>query len=83
MNKNEIHGKIFTGKVVSAKTAKTIIVAVSSTYTHPLYKKAIRTTRRFSVHNESLAVAVGDTVRIQETKPISKTKHFIVIEKME
>jgi small subunit ribosomal protein S17 len=83
MNNKEIHGKIFTGKVVSAKTPKTIIVAVSSTYQHPLYKKAIRTTRRFSVHNESLTVAVGDTVRIQETKPISKTKHFIVIEKME
>jgi small subunit ribosomal protein S17 len=75
-------GKIFTGEVVSTRLTKTVIVAVSSTYRHPLYRKAVRTTRRFSAHNESLELSVGDKVRIRETKPISKTKHFIVIEKI-
>jgi small subunit ribosomal protein S17 len=82
MNNEKIKGKIFTGEVVSAKTPKTVIVAIISMHRHPLYKKAVRKTRRFAVHNESLTLAVGDTVRIQETKPISKTKHFIVLEKV-
>jgi small subunit ribosomal protein S17 len=75
-------GKVFIGEVVSAHTPKTVIVAVSSTYRHPLYKKAVRRTKRFSVHNESLELAVGDMVRIQEVKPISRMKHSIVLEKI-
>jgi small subunit ribosomal protein S17 len=75
-------GKIFTGEVVSNRTPKTVIVAVTSMHRHPIYKKAVRRTRRFPVHNESVQCAIGDTVRIQETKPISKTKHFIVLEKV-
>lgn len=82
MNNEKIKGKIFTGVVVSAKTPKTVIVAIVSMHRHPLYKKAVRKTRRFAAHNESLALAIGDNVRIQETKPISKTKHFIVLEKV-
>jgi small subunit ribosomal protein S17 len=87
MNKQETKGpppkagKILTGVVMSVKNIKTVIVAVISSHRHPLYKKATRKTRRFAVHNESMTLAVGDTVRIQETKPISKTKHFIVLAK--
>ena len=76
------NGKIFTGEVVSVKTIKTVVVAVISTYRHPLYKKLVRKTKRFMAHNESLMLAVGDTVRIGETKPISRSKHFIVLNKV-
>ena len=83
MNKQQVlKGKMFTGKVVSMGSIKTVIVTVSSFRRHPLYKKAVRTTKRFSVHNESLPLQIGDTVRIREVKPISKTKHFIIMEKV-
>lgn len=70
------------GRVVSTKMAKTVIVEVVRTRAHPLYKKAVRRSRRFAAHNELEGVSVGDTVRIAETKPMSKTKHFMVAEKL-
>ncbi len=70
------------GQVVSAKTAKTVVVAVQSQSRHPLYKKLVRRTRRFAAHNESMVLEIGDTVVIAETKPISRTKHFYVKEKV-
>jgi small subunit ribosomal protein S17 len=89
MNKNTLvqnqaarKGKYLTGKVVASHTLKTITVAVVSSHRHPLYNKAVKTTKRFSVHNETEGIAVGDTVKIQEIKPISKTKHFIVTGKI-
>ena len=84
MNKQQTvapKGKIFEAIVVSAKTPQTVIVSVESTHRHQLYKKAVRRTKRFAAHNEALTIAVGDYVRIQETKPISRTKHFVVLEK--
>lgn len=76
----EVHkGKSFSGKVLSTKMLKTVIVAVTQTTTHPVYKKPVRKTRHFAVHNEFADVTVGDTVNIVETKPISKTKHFMVV----
>jgi small subunit ribosomal protein S17 len=83
MNEQTIKGKIVEGKVASVGNIKTVIVEVISSYRHPLYKKAVRTTKRFAVHNESLELKVGDKVRIQESKPISKTKHYIVVEKLQ
>lgn len=74
--------KTFTGKVVSAKTPNTAIVAVSSTFRHPLYKKAVRRTRRFAVHYESITLTIGDNVEIAEIRPMSRTKHFIVTKKL-
>ena len=68
--------------VVSSKTPKTVIVAVQSSYRHPLYKKAVRRTRRFAAHNESFELVMGDKVKMRETKPVSRTKHFIVFEKV-
>lgn len=79
---NEIKGKILKGKVAAIPTAKTVIVTVESVFRHPLYRKAVRRTRRFAAHNESIALVVGDSVSIQESKPISRTKHFIVKEKI-
>lgn len=73
--------KEFTGKVISIKMKQTVVVEVEHLSRHPLYKKTVKRTKHFAAHYEGSNVAVGDTVTIQETKPISKTKHFKVIEK--
>ena len=73
--------KVFSGTVVSLATKKTVIVALTKVRRHPLYKKAIKRTRRFAAHNESLTLTVGDKVEIMETRPVSRTKHFIVTKK--
>lgn len=70
------------GEVVSTKGAKMVIVRVERIRRHPVYKKAIRKTKRFAAHNESENLVVGDRVVITETKPISKTKHFRVVKKL-
>lgn len=75
-------GKIFEGVVVSSKTPQTVIVAVQTSFRHPLYKKAVRRTKRFAAHNKEFALAAGDKVKMREIKPISRTKHFIVFEKI-
>lgn len=80
MNKHH-RGKQLVGEIVSLKTPKTAIVAVTRTVRHPLYKKAVRKTKRIAVHCTIPDLNVGDYVRIVETRPISKTKHFIVVEK--
>ena len=72
----------FIGKVVSVSSAKTVIVEVTHQYRHPLYKKAVNRMKRFAVHNESTPLVVGDNVQIAESKPISRTKHFIVVSKL-
>ncbi len=62
--------------------AKTVIVNVVRTRAHALYRKTVRRSRRLAAHNTFEGIAVGDRVRIAETKPISKTKHFVVTEKL-
>lgn len=74
--------KIFIGRVVSTKMQKTVVVNVERKFRHRLYKKTIVRNKKFKAHNENLALKEGDWVRIQETRPISKEKHFIVIEKV-
>lgn len=74
--------KEFIGKVVSTNMAKTVIVSVEHDWRHPLYRKSISRSKRFACHNESLALSVGDTVKIAETKPISRRKHFRIVEKI-
>ncbi|MEK7129631.1 MAG: 30S ribosomal protein S17 [Patescibacteria group bacterium] len=74
--------KGFIGTVVSTGRTKTVTVAVVHTRRDPLYKKQVRRTRRYAAHNESMALTVGDTVRIVSTRPVSKTKHFVVKEKV-
>jgi small subunit ribosomal protein S17 len=63
-----------TGRVVSDKMEKTIVVAVENLVEHPLYKKRVRRTRKFHAHDENEEAHIGDVVRIAETRPISKTK---------
>ena len=74
--------KQLIGTVASVKMNKTVIVEVSHDFQHPLYQKRIERKQRYACHNESLALAVGDTVKIAETKPVSRTKHFKVLEKI-
>lgn len=72
----------FTGKVVSAKTDKTVKVEVEYTYHHPKYKKILKRTTNLLVHNEIEAIKEGDKVQIIKSKPYSKLKHFIVVKKI-
>jgi len=69
-----------TGVTISRAGSKTVIVRVDGYIAHPLYKKKIRTTKRFAVHDEKNAVKVGDKVIIGETRPISKTKRWKIIQ---
>ena len=68
------------GKVVSDKTDKTITVLVETQKKHSLYGKRVKYSKKYAVHDETNKAKVGDTVRIVETKPISKTKHFYLKE---
>ena len=72
-----------TGRVVSDKMQKTVVVAVDYLKPHPLYRKIIRRTSKFHVHDERDECRMGDTVRIGETRPLSKTKRWEVIEIIE
>jgi small subunit ribosomal protein S17 len=72
-----------TGRVVSDKMDKTVVVAVDYRRQHPIYKKALRRTSRFKAHDEQNQYQVGDIVRIEETRPLSKTKKWIVRELIE
>jgi len=66
------------GIVVSDKMDNTCIVAVNDRITHKRYKKVITRTKRFAVHDSELNASIGDQVRIRETKPLSKTKKWVL-----
>ena len=68
------------GRVVSDKMDKTVVVAVESLRKHRLYKHTVRVTRRFKAHDERNVCRTGDTVRIEETRPLSKDKRWRVVE---
>lgn len=72
--------KIRTGHVVSDKMDKTIVVAVETFVTHPLYKKQIRKTTKFKAHDEDNICRVGDEVKIMETRPLSKDKRWRLVD---
>lgn len=67
---------ILTGEVISDKMDKTIVVKVERTYTHPRFKKVMRTAKKYKVHDEAEAAKVGDVVEIYEGRPMSKTKYM-------
>lgn len=71
------------GKVISDKMQKTVIVSLTRQVPHPLYKKYFKKTTKFVAHDEKLDAKVGDTVRIMETRPMSKTKRWRVVEVLE
>lgn len=70
--------RILQGEVVSDKTDKTIVVKVERRFTHPLYKKVVRRTKKYQAHDENNQYKIGDTVRIEECPPISKHKRWTV-----
>jgi small subunit ribosomal protein S17 len=72
--------KVMSGRVVSAKTLKTVVVEVETAKSHRLYNKIIRTTKRYMAHDEEGACSEGDLVRIEESRPLSHRKRWIVIE---
>ncbi len=72
--------KVLTGKVVSDKMDKTVVVAVETLVRHPLYQRTIRRTKKFKAHDEENSCHTGDKVRMMETRPISKEKRWRVIE---
>jgi small subunit ribosomal protein S17 len=71
------------GTVVSDKMDKTVVVRVERQFAHAIYKKIIKRTERFKAHDEKNDAHVGDTVRIEETRPISKEKRWRVVEVLE
>ena len=71
------------GKVVSAKNDKTITVLVETYKKDRLYGKRVKYSKKFAAHDEKNVANVGDTVRIAETRPLSKTKHFRLVEVVE
>ena len=75
--------KTRTGKVVSDKMDKTVVVAVVDNVRHPLYKKIVKHTVKFKAHDEENACGIGDTVMIMEPRPISKDKRWRVVEIIE
>jgi len=75
--------KTRVGKVVSDKMDKTIVVAVETRVPHPLYKKIIRRTYKLKAHDENNDCGAGDTVRVMETRPLSKDKRWRLIEVLE
>jgi small subunit ribosomal protein S17 len=74
--------KLLTGKVVSTKMEKTIVVEVERVFRHPVYKKTMKSHKKHKAHNENMKIELGDIVEIKETRPISKDKHFIVVNKL-
>ena len=74
--------KTRTGKVVSDKMDKTIVVAVEDHVKHPLYKKIVKRTYKLKAHDENNECKIGDTVKVMETRPLSKEKRWRLVEIM-
>ena len=74
--------RILVGTVVSDKTDKTVVVRVERKVKHPMYGKIIRRSKKYHAHDEDNAYKAGETVRIEETRPLSKLKTWKVIERV-
>ena len=84
MNENRTTSrKVRVGKVVSDKMDKTVVVTVAEHVAHPIYKKIIKRTYRLKAHDEANECGVGDTVKVMETRPLSKDKRWRVVEIVE
>ena len=75
--------KTRTGKVVSNKMDKTIVVAIEDHVKHPLYKKIVKETYKRKAHDENNECNIGDTVKVMETRPLSKDKRWRLVEIIE
>lgn len=72
--------KIYTGKVISNKMDKTVVIAVTRLFQHTTYKKTVKRVTKFKAHDEKNKCQVGDIVKIIEARPLSKEKRWVVIE---
>ena len=81
----EVRGyrKTRIGEVVSDKMDKTVVVAIKTKVRHPLYGKMVNRTRKFKAHDENNECGIGDTVKIMETRPLSKDKRWRLVEIVE
>ena len=75
--------KTRVGRVVSNKMDKTVVVAIETNLRHPLYKKTVKRTNKIKAHDENNDCGVGDTVRIMDTRPLSKEKRWRLVEILE
>ena len=75
--------KTRVGKVVSDKMDKTIVVAIEDNVKHPLYKKIVKRTYKLKAHDENNECSIGDTVKLMETRPLSKTKRWRLVQIIE
>lgn len=75
--------KQIVGKVVSNKMEKTVVVEIENFVMHPLYKKFVKRTKRIKSHDENNECSIGDKVRVEETRPLSKEKRYRLIEIVE
>lgn len=80
MSNNESKGRTMVGKVVSDKMQKTIVVLVERSVKHPKYGKIIKRRSKLHAHDENQQCKIGNTVKIQESRPISKTKSWVLVE---
>ena len=71
--------RVLQGTVVSDKNEKTVVVRVERRFTHPVMKKTVRMSKKYKAHDEANACKVGNIVMIQESKPISKDKRWVVV----
>jgi small subunit ribosomal protein S17 len=76
----EVNHKQKVGRVVSSKMDKTVVVAVDYLRPHPIYRKTVRKTNKFYAHDEENVCKLGDRVRIEESRPLSKLKRWRVVE---
>ena len=75
--------KTYQGRVVSDKMDKTVTVAINTYKNHPVYGKRVKYTKKFKAHDEENTCSIGDTVRIMETRPLSKSKRWRLVEIVE
>jgi len=75
--------KVYTGKVISDKEDKTIKVAVTTYRRHPLYGKRVEFTTKLTAHDENNDARIGDVVKVEATRPLSKLKHFRLVQIVE
>ena len=75
--------KIRVGKVISNKMDKTIVVAIEDHVKHPIYKKIVKKTYKLKAHDENNECSIGDTVRVMETRPLSKDKRWRLVQIVE
>ena len=83
MDEGRGHRKTRVGRVVSDKASETRMILVERSFKHQLYQKILRTRRKFAVHDEENRSKVGDLVSIMETRPVSKTKRWRLVQVLE